>query len=103
MKQVRFSAHAELDLDGIWQYVAVQSGSFETANKVLDEIGRHIVLLRHTPLAGRRREDIRPEMRSFTAGSYMIYYRVVEGQVVISRIIHGSREQTAAFSEQPGS
>ena len=103
MKRVQLSASAELDLNGIWQYVVAQSENTEIADKVLDGIGRHLVLLGHTPLAGRRRDDIRPGMRSFAAGSYMIYYRVRNGRALISRIIHGSREQATAFSEEPGS
>ena len=101
MKRVRLSAQTELDLDDIWNYVANQSANIDVADKVLEAIGQRIRLLRHTPLAGRRRDDIQPGMRSFAAGMYVIYYQVTERQVFIARVIHGNREQTAAFSEDP--
>jgi plasmid stabilization system protein ParE len=37
-------------------------------------------------------------LRGLPVGDYIVYYRENESWVIISRIIHGSREQEAAFS-----
>jgi plasmid stabilization system protein ParE len=73
MRRLRISAAAQRDLDDIWNYVVSQSINLETGNKVLDEIGQRFGLLRHSPLAGRRRDDdFHPGDRSFPAGNYVI-------------------------------
>ncbi len=101
MKQVRFAALAELDLDAIWQYVVEQSENFEVGDRVISAIIRRTDVLRHTPLAGRRRDEFASSMRSFPADGYLIYYSLRDDQVLVARIIHGSRDQAAALSEEP--
>jgi toxin ParE1/3/4 len=47
---------------------------------------------------GRRRdEDLRPGLRSFPVGEYVIIYRVEGEDVLILRVIRGSRDLEALF------
>jgi plasmid stabilization system protein ParE len=85
MRQIQLSALAGLDLSGIWDHVATQSGNPEIANKVLERIGERLMLLRRVPLVGRLRSDIDQGLRSFVI-EQLIYYRIL-------RIIHGKRDQ----------
>ncbi len=41
---------------------------------------------------GRKREEIKPGLRSVTEGDYVVLYRIAEDEVVISRVIHGKQD-----------
>ena len=45
------------DLDGIWPYVATESGNVETANRLIDSITDRFFLLAHSPYMGRVRDE----------------------------------------------
>lgn len=97
MKRIRVSRRAERDLDSIWTHVAAGANSFDVADHVIDAIVANFAMLARQPRAGRRREDIDPGVRSFVSGAYLIYYRETRSHVVISRILHGKRDQLAAW------
>jgi toxin ParE1/3/4 len=84
---------ADHDLDGIWGYIATESGSYDIADRLVDTIVDRFLLLATHPHIGRARdEDLRPGLRSFPVGNYIILYRVHEGRVLILRILHGNRD-----------
>jgi toxin ParE1/3/4 len=86
----RRSPQADSDLDDIWYYVATQSGSFEIADRLIDSIADRFFLLASHPNIGRSRDDdLRPGLRSFPAGEYMIVYRIQDEDVLILRVIRG--------------
>ena len=99
MKPLRVSKLAELDLDNIWHHVAKKSGSIETADRVVDSITQHFSTLAEQPRAGRDREELAPGLRSFPARDYVVYYRESGPRVIISRVIHGKRDQGNAFTD----
>jgi len=68
----RLSSQAEAQLDEIWLYIARESGSVDTAVRVVQSISDRFWLLAKHPRMGRRREDLSPELRSFAAGDYVI-------------------------------
>jgi toxin ParE1/3/4 len=49
------------------------------------------------PRAGRLRPDIAPNIRSLAVQKFVIDYRIEDDAIVIVRILHGSRDQAAAF------
>lgn len=84
---------AEAELDGIWLYVARESGSIEIANRLIDSITDRFWLLAQHPQIGRRRDhDFRPGLRSFAVGEYVIVYRIEGEDVLILHVIRGSRD-----------
>ena len=49
---------------------------------------------------GRARdEDLRPGMRSFPVGEYIILYRVQNEDVIILRVVRGNRDLPALFEQ----
>jgi len=87
------SPESEAELDDIWLYVARQSGSVEIANRLLDAIMERFFLLGQHPQIGRRRDhDLRPHLRSFAVGQYVIIYRIVDDDVLVAHVMHGSRD-----------
>src|SRR5258705_6707466 len=94
----RRSPQADSDLDDIWYYVAGKSGSVEIADRLIDSITSRFFLLASHPNIGRARdEDLRPGLRSFPVGEYVTIYRIQDGDVLILRVPHGSRNMKALF------
>jgi toxin ParE1/3/4 len=42
-------------------------------------------------MIGRARPELRPDLRSFPYGSYLILYRVINDGVEIVRVVHAAR------------
>jgi toxin ParE1/3/4 len=94
----RRAPEADLDLDRIWYYVATKSGSTDIADRLVDSISDRFFLLATRPYLGRvRDEDLRPGLRSFPVGEYVIIYRIDGEDVVILRVLRGSRNIEALF------
>ena len=85
----QLSAQAEEDLLEIWRYIARDSD--KTADRFLDRLNGKFVALARTPHTGRARSDLRPDLRSFPYGSYIILYRIVGNGIEIVRVVHAAR------------
>ena len=96
----RLAPEAEPELDDIWYYVAKESGSIDIADRLVDSITERFYLLARHPHIGRRRdEDLRPGLRSFPVGEYVIIYRVEEDEVLILHVYRGSRDIEALLRQ----
>jgi toxin ParE1/3/4 len=94
----RRSPLADSDLNDIWYYVACQSGSMDIADRLIGSIADRFFLLASHPHLGRARdEDLRPGLRTFPVGEYVIFYRIEGEDVVILRVLRGSRNIAALF------
>lgn len=94
----RLSDLAEQDLVEAWLYVAADA-SVETADRLIEAIGQRFDLLAEQPRIGRLRPEFGADVRSFGVESHVIYYRV-EAEVLIARVLHGRRDQLAAWQEE---
>ena len=97
MKKIRVSSIADQDLDDIWYFLATQTGDADYATRTVDAITRAFPLFARAPNVGAKRDEIEEGVRSFPIDKYVIYYKKAGSQVVISRIIHGSRDQGNAY------
>lgn len=88
----RLAPQAEADLEDIAFYVFLDSGSLEIADRLIQSITERFDLLEAYPFAGRARDDLRPGIRGFPFGNYVLLYRVEGADVVIVRIVRGSRD-----------
>jgi toxin ParE1/3/4 len=95
----RVLPRATADLDDIWLYVAEQSGNPNIAQRLIDTITERFYVLSEHPYLGRSRSELRPALRSYPVRNFLIFYRVDEGDVVIIRILHGSRDVAAALRD----
>jgi toxin ParE1/3/4 len=95
----RIAPQAEADLDHIWYYVA-KEGSIEMADRLIDSITERFYLLSCHPHIGRRRDDdLRPGLRTFPVGDYVIVYRIEENDVLILYVFRGSRDIDALLRQ----
>jgi toxin ParE1/3/4 len=97
VKRIRFSRAAERDLDTIWYYVAKKSGSAEIADRLLDSITATLTRLARAPEAGTKRDHVMPGLRGFPVGNYIVCYAETERRILVSRILHGMRDQRSAY------
>ena len=89
----RVAPEAETELGEIWYYIAKASGSLETADRLVDSITDRFWLLANYPHLGRSRDqDLRPGLRSFSVGEYIIFYRIQHDDVFILHVIPGSQD-----------
>ena len=99
MSEFRLAPEAEAELDDIWLYVARESGSIDIATRFVENITEHFWFLARYPYLGRARdEDLRPGLRSFPVGDYLIIHRIADDEVVlILHVVHGSRDIETLF------
>ncbi len=73
--------------------MAQEAGSFEIADRLIDSITERFLLLSQYPRVGRNRDDeLRPGLRSFAVGAYIILYRLEGEDALILRVVRGSRD-----------
>lgn len=95
MGRYRITAPAEQDLDDIWDFIADDNP--EAARRLIADLVKKCQNLGDSPLIGRKRDDLYRDLRSFPHGRYVIFYRVVEGGVVILRIVASARNIDETF------
>jgi len=95
MSPYRLSRQAEADVDAIYDYVAEANRS--AADRLSFAFERKFRLLASQPLLGQLRPDLAPNLRCFTLGNYVIFYRSEGREVEIVRVIHGARDIQALF------
>lgn len=84
---------ANLDLDSIWTYYALELGDANLGEKLNEEIFKAIRKLARMPELGHYRTDLAPKpMQFYRVKQFMIAYVVREGTLEIARIIHGARD-----------
>jgi toxin ParE1/3/4 len=99
MGQHILAPECEADLDEIWSYIAIESGSTEIADRLIDSLTDRFFLLASYPHLGRRRdEDLRQGLRTFPVGEYVIIYRVHGEDVLILHVLRGSRDIRSLLS-----
>lgn len=81
---------ARLDADEIW--LSIAADSLQAADRIVSRIYDAETRLADFPELGRARDDLRPGMRSWSVGSYLIFYRVEAARLVVVRILHGARD-----------
>lgn len=90
MKKVLRTPQVDLDLFEIGFYIA--QDSLKAAEKTLLQIDQKCRLLLRSPEIGQRREELAEGLRSFPAGSYVIFYQIIKEGIEIIRVLHGARD-----------
>ncbi|AZA75545.1 type II toxin-antitoxin system RelE/ParE family toxin [Chryseobacterium indoltheticum] len=85
------SEAADQDLEDIFNFTLDKFG-FDQAERYLLEIDLVFQnLIVHLEL-GKRRNEIKENLYSFTKDNHVIFYRVLDNHIRIVRILHGSRD-----------
>ena len=95
MARLVVSSEAHEDMAEIWSRVAADDEG--AADRVISSFHERFTTLAENPMAGRSRAELLPNLRSFAAGSYTIFYFPQEDGVEIFRVIHSVRDITMMF------
>ena len=87
MAILKRTARAEDDLIEIWLYIARDNP--KAADTLLERIDQICKRLAERPSLAPARPDLAPELRSATAGRYLVPYREVLGGIEVVRVVHG--------------
>ena len=86
----RKSPQAEIDVTSIWQFIA--EDNLKAADALIDRIDAAFDMLAEAPLAGRAREDLRSNLRSFPVRGYIIFYVPISDGIEVVRVMNGRRD-----------
>ena len=107
MPRLVYRAAALRDLAEIAAYIERERGSRATADLFIDKLTAHCEHIATLPvMIDRPRPELRPDYRSITYGSYVIFLRYADDQgprshLYVGNIIHGRRDLDAYFAEHP--
>lgn len=90
MSKLHLSDHAKSDLSDIWFHIALDKPT--AANKFVASLLEKMNLLAQSPHIGRARDELRPGLRSFPAGNYIIFYQKVEKGIEVVRVLSAFRD-----------
>jgi toxin ParE1/3/4 len=48
---------------------------------------------------GRKRPELRTDLRSFPIGNFVVFYQQIEGGIDVIRLLHGSRDIEEEFKQ----
>ena len=95
MSRCLFTVPARDDLKDIHDFIA--RDDVEAAFRFVQRLEQRCKNIVDMPSMGRRRDDLLPGLRSVVEGEYLIFYRVSGDDVVIQRVIQGSRNLPSQF------
>jgi toxin ParE1/3/4 len=99
--RIRVSPQGRADLDSIWLYLARESGNTDIATRTVGSIADKFGLLAKFPHIGKGLEsEMRPNVRTFPVGLFIIFYSVTSAEIRVLRIIHASRDARALFADE---
>ncbi|AMG56504.1 type II toxin-antitoxin system RelE/ParE family toxin [Pantoea vagans] len=88
---------AEQDIEAIGDYIAqdnpVRAVSF------MEELYQQCLLIAESPVIYKERPELGRSVRTCVYGRYLIVFRVLDTEVRIERLLHGSRDIITLFSE----
>ena len=90
MPAVHVSQKATDDIAGIWAYVAADNSA--AADKLLERIHERCQSYAHQPELGEKRVELGHNVRCFSVGLYVVYYRPATDGMEVVRVLHGARD-----------
>jgi toxin ParE1/3/4 len=95
MSRFKLSLQARADLQEIEDYISRDNP--DAALHLLLTIEEKCRLLARHSGIGFERLELRPGLRSFAVGNYVIFYRAADDGIEIVRVLHGGRDLPELF------
>jgi len=90
------SSKADQDICDIFDYTKAKFG-LDQAVSYVGAFNECFYQLIENPELGRKRDEIREELRSISSDSHIVFYRIFKGRIRIVRILHSSRDLPKYF------
>jgi toxin ParE1/3/4 len=94
----RITPRASQDIEAIADYLATQ-GNIETAERFLSNIDAILQRLVTFPQMGRKRDELYPNLRSLPYQKYLIFYCLLNDEIVVFRVVSGYQDLSRLFNE----
>lgn len=91
MAKYLLSELARQDIISIRDYTMDTWGE-EQASKYLSQLEQRFEWLAENPEAGKNRDDVKKEYRSYPEGRHVIFYRIREDLVEVLGVVHQSED-----------
>jgi toxin ParE1/3/4 len=99
MTQYVIAKAASQDLDEILEYFLALN--IEAGERFVQLFNRKCQNLVQFPNIGRIYDHIAPSLRGVPLNGYIIFYQVVDDELIIVRVVSGYRNLKSIFSEPP--
>ncbi|HTU93875.1 MAG TPA: type II toxin-antitoxin system RelE/ParE family toxin [Gemmataceae bacterium] len=99
MPQVIRADEAELDLIDILVHIGRHNPL--AVDNFADEVEQKCQLLAQFPGMGAERDDVPEGVRVFAVGSYVLFYRPIDGGIELLRVLFGGRRITPRMFQRP--
>src|SRR5947209_5352954 len=86
------------DYEGIWEFIGQSNPP--AADATLREFDAKLEFLSNFPYAGRARPELRPRLRSFPVGKYLLFYRPIRAGIELVRVVQGTRDLRQVFKRR---
>jgi toxin ParE1/3/4 len=94
--RIEITRAAQRDLAAIRSWLAHDASAL-VADRVIAGIRARAATYLQRPAAGRMEGEIAPDLRSFVAAPYVVFYRQSPRGIEIVRVLHGARDRTTAW------
>jgi toxin ParE1/3/4 len=95
MGVIRRTRSSQKDYESIWDYIARDDPA--AADNLLRTFDDKLDLLSQFQHVGTARPELRPRLRSFPVGNYLLFYRPLRNGIELVRVLHGARDLKRAF------
>ena len=99
-RKFRVTPRANDDLQQIADYNLARWGAAQMV-RYLGDLDERFGWLADNPESGSRRDEVRPDPRSFVQGSRVIFYQQRKGGIEIVAVLHQSSEIEAHLRDRP--
>jgi toxin ParE1/3/4 len=97
--RVVITPRAQSDLESIGDYIAAQNP--DRASSFVGELRMRCLTLADNPERFPLAERLAAKgVRKLSHGNYLIFYRVYADRITVARVLHGSTDYAAKFSER---
>ncbi|KAM3098489.1 type II toxin-antitoxin system RelE/ParE family toxin [Phormidesmis sp. 146-35] len=96
-QQYRLTAPASRDIEKILDFVA-GTRSHAASDQFLRQLDQKLTNLTRFPQIGRKRDDLASGLRSVSLDRYLIFYRLIDNEIEILRVVSGYQDLEALFS-----
>jgi len=95
MYALGYAPQARADLIEIGDYIARDNRA--AAQRLVEQLFEQCKRVCRAPLAYPARDELAAGLRMAPTGHYIVFFRVLDHQVRIERILHGSRDLPGVF------
>ena len=91
MSKYVLSQEAENDIEEIFEFGETKFGNAQAISYLI-QMEEHFMLLAKNPGIGKKRNEIKEGLFSLPYVSHVIFYRILENQIRIVRVLYGGRD-----------